>query len=77
MTVTTAPTLDRLRVDIVGSFLRPARLKQAAAAFATGAENRAELRRLEDAAIAALIGREESHGLPIVSDGEFRRRQFM
>jgi 5-methyltetrahydropteroyltriglutamate--homocysteine methyltransferase len=79
MTVTSPPTssLDRLRTDIVGSFLRPPALKQAAAAFAAGAGNAAELRRLEDAAISALIAREEDHGLPIVSDGEFRRRHFM
>ncbi len=77
MTVTTPPTLDRLRVDIVGSFLRPPALKQAASAFAAGAGNAAELRALEDAAIAMLIAQEEAHGLPIVSDGEFRRRHFM
>jgi 5-methyltetrahydropteroyltriglutamate--homocysteine methyltransferase len=72
-----ATSLDQLRVDIVGSFLRPPALKHAATAFASGADNAAELRGLEDAAIAALIAQEERHGLPIVSDGEFRRRQFM
>ena len=72
-----ATSLDHLRVDIVGSFLRPPALKHAATAFAAGADNAAELRALEDAAIAELIAREEQHGLPIVSDGEFRRRQFM
>ena len=72
-----ATSLDLLRVDIVGSFLRPPALKHAATAFASGADNAAELRGLEDTAIAALIAQEERHGLPIVSDGEFRRRQFM
>jgi 5-methyltetrahydropteroyltriglutamate--homocysteine methyltransferase len=77
MNVATPTSLDLLRVDIVGSFLRPPALKAAAAAFAAGGGNAAELHRLEDAAIAALIELEERHGLPIVSDGEFRRRQFM
>ena len=77
MSVATPPSLDRLRIDIVGSFLRPPALKHAAAAYAAGAGNAAELHELEDEAIAALIAREERHGLPIVSDGEFRRRHFM
>ena len=77
MNVATLPSLDQLRVDIVGSFLRPPTLKHAATAYASGADNAAELHRLEDAAIAELIAQEERHGLPIVSDGEFRRRHFM
>jgi 5-methyltetrahydropteroyltriglutamate--homocysteine methyltransferase len=77
MSVATPASLDRLRVDVVGSFLRPPALKAAAAAFAAGAGNANDLHQLEDAAIAALIELEERHGLPIVSDGEFRRRQFM
>jgi 5-methyltetrahydropteroyltriglutamate--homocysteine methyltransferase len=77
MTVLTQSRLDTLRVDIVGSFLRPPALKQAAAAFAAGSGNAADLHRLEDEAITALIAQEEQHGLPIVSDGEFRRRHFM
>jgi 5-methyltetrahydropteroyltriglutamate--homocysteine methyltransferase len=73
-------TLDNLRVDIVGSFLRPPELKRAGAAFAAGANTIAavaELKALEDASIRALIAKEEAHGLPIVSDGEYRRRHFM
>ncbi len=41
MSVAAPPSLDRLRVDIVGSFLRPPALKHAAAAFASGADNAA------------------------------------
>jgi len=73
----TLATLDNLRVDIVGSFLRPPALKQAGAAYAAGAGNAEELHRLEDVAIRELIAKEEAHGLPIVSDGEYRRRHFM
>ena len=77
MVSSTVSTLDELRVDIVGSFLRPPELKRAGTAYAAGARNLAELHRLEDAAIQDLIAQEERHGLPIVSDGEFRRRHFM
>ena len=75
MTATAAPSLDNLRVDIVGSFLRPPELKRAMTeATAVSGE---PLRASEDAAITSLIAAEERHGLPIVSDGEFRRRHFM
>ncbi len=66
-----------LRVDIVGSFLRPAALKEAFAAFESGSLDADGLRAAQDAAVRALIAQEERHGLPIVTDGEFRRRQFM
>ena len=77
MTVTAEPRLDHLRVDIVGSFLRPPELKELETAFANGDGDAANLHLAEDAAIAELIRNEERHGLPIVSDGEFRRRHFM
>jgi 5-methyltetrahydropteroyltriglutamate--homocysteine methyltransferase len=77
MLSTQSPALADLRVDIVGSFLRPPALKRAGAAYAAGADNAAELHRLEDEAIRELIATEERHGLPIVSDGEYRRRHFM
>jgi 5-methyltetrahydropteroyltriglutamate--homocysteine methyltransferase len=72
-----SPALDTLRIDLVGSFLRPTALKQAGAAYANGTGDVEQLHRLEDAAIRELIANEERHGLPIVSDGEFRRRHFM
>lgn len=69
--------LEALRVDIVGSFLRPDSLKSAFAGRASGALGEDGLRAVQDAAIRALVAKEEQHGLPIVTDGEFRRRSFM
>jgi 5-methyltetrahydropteroyltriglutamate--homocysteine methyltransferase len=75
--VAVAPGFKNLRVDLVGSFLRPQALKDAFAAFSDGTLDAAGIRAAQDVAIRALIEDEERHGLPLVTDGEFRRRQFM
>ena len=62
------------RYDIVGSFLRPERLKEARAAFADGAISREELTRVEDEEIRTFIEQQKKAGLKAVTDGEFRRR---
>lgn len=62
--------------DIVGSFLRPAALKQARADFAAGTIDRTALTAAEDAAIAALVAKEKEVGLKAVTDGEFRRTMW-
>ena len=74
---TGATALDQLHVDIVGSFLRPQALKEAFDRNVAGTLDGAGLRAAQDAAIRALVAAEEAHGLPVVSDGEFRRRSFM
>jgi 5-methyltetrahydropteroyltriglutamate--homocysteine methyltransferase len=74
--MTATATLDTLRVDSVGSFLRPQALKDAFEAHAAGKLDEAGLRAAQDAAIRELIKAEEAHGMPIVGDGEFRRRNF-
>ena len=61
------------RVEHVGSLLRPDGLKAAFMRHATGQLTRDELRAAEDAAIREVIGKQEAHGLPVVTDGEFRR----
>jgi 5-methyltetrahydropteroyltriglutamate--homocysteine methyltransferase len=71
--MTVSESLRALRVDNVGSMLRPPRLL---AALARAVEGEA-LRRLQDDAIAEVVAEQEAHGLPLVVDGEFRRRQFM
>lgn len=63
-----------IKYDIVGSFLRPAEIKQARAKYAGGEITLADLRKAEDAAIADLVAKEVEHGLKFVTDGEFRRR---
>ena len=58
------------RADNVGSFLRPPYLKEAL-------DRRAgedELRALEDRAVREVLALQEEAGLPLVTDGEFRRR---
>lgn len=61
------------RNDIVGSFLRPKKLKDARAKFKTGEIDRAALTKVEDEVIAELIKKEKAVGLHAVTDGEFRR----
>lgn len=72
-----APSLHTLRVDVVGSFLRPAQLKQAYLDHAAGALDDAGLARAQDEAVRDLVAKEEAHGLPVVTDGEYRRSVFM
>jgi len=64
------------RYDIVGSFLRPAELKEKRAALAAGKITAAELTEAEDQAISALVAKEKELGLRAVTDGEFRRRYW-
>lgn len=61
------------RLDHVGSFLRPERLKEVRAKFNTGEINAEELERVENEEIIALIEKEKELGLKSVTDGEFRR----
>ncbi|MFC2722311.1 5-methyltetrahydropteroyltriglutamate--homocysteine S-methyltransferase [Granulicatella adiacens] len=61
------------RLDHVGSFLRPERLKEARAKFNAGEITAEELERVENEEIIALIEKEKELGLKSVTDGEFRR----
>ncbi len=62
--------------DIVGSFLRPERLKKAREAFRSGTLGQAGLRRVEDEEIRKLISKEKALGLRTLTDGEFRREYW-
>lgn len=64
------------RYDIVGSFLRPADLKQARSDFAAGKISREDLTAVENRAIQSLVEQEKAVGLQAVTDGEFRRRYW-
>lgn len=66
---TTAP----FRNDIVGSFLRPAELKQARTDCANGKITQSELTAIEDKCIKNLIEKQIKSGLNVITDGEFRR----
>src|SRR5699024_11373693 len=59
--------------DIVGSFLRPKKIKEAREAVSKGEMTAAELRAIEDAEIKQLVEKQVEVGLKSVTDGEFRR----
>ena len=63
-----------IKIDIVGSFLRPQEIKEARAKFNNNEITFEQLREVEDAEIAKLVEKEVQHGLPFVTDGEYRRR---
>jgi 5-methyltetrahydropteroyltriglutamate--homocysteine methyltransferase len=69
--------VTRARVDAVGSLLRPAELVAAFAAVDEGSSTVDELRRVQDEAVRSVIAEQEARGLPVMTDGEFRRRHFM
>ncbi len=69
--------LRRMRVDQVGSLLRPLDLKEMFAKHARGGASEDELRRAQDESIRAVVAKQEAHQLPIITDGEFRRTNFM
>ena len=68
--------LATLRIDQNGSLAAPRALRDAFAAFEQGKLAEQELRAVQDAAIRDAIAKQEAVGLPIVTDGEFRRRNF-
>lgn len=61
------------RYDFVGSFLRPAELKQARKDFSEQKISREELKETEDKAILDLIAKQKKAGYHTLTDGEFRR----
>jgi 5-methyltetrahydropteroyltriglutamate--homocysteine methyltransferase len=68
--------LARLRVDQVGSLLRPQRLKNVYERHGRGAASDADLRQAQDEAILGVIVQQEAHELPVFTDGEYRRLNF-
>jgi 5-methyltetrahydropteroyltriglutamate--homocysteine methyltransferase len=65
------------RADHVGSLLRPPALLRARADQAAGRITRAALRRIEDAAVREVVRLQEDIGLLGVTDGEFRRHDWL
>jgi 5-methyltetrahydropteroyltriglutamate--homocysteine methyltransferase len=72
------------RADVVGSFIRPARLTEARERFLgpqtpnqnLGPHGNAELRVVEDDCIRQIIAMQERAGMQAATDGEFRRRSW-
>jgi len=76
MTTTAGGPQDLLRADHIGSFGRPRALLDAQDAFDAAGGDAAALRAAEDEAIREVVARQEAIGFPVVTDGEFRRRNF-
>ena len=68
--------LSKLRIDHIGSLVRPAKLKEAFARHDRKQASFEELRQAQDDAVRGVIHKQEEHGLPVVTDGEFRRHNF-
>ena len=68
--------LARIRNDVVGSLLRPARLKEARVSYDEGKITLERLRVTEDEGIREAVRLQEQLGLDVVTDGEYRRLNF-
>lgn len=69
----TIPQNAPFRADVVGSFLRPDKLKNARNLHRQGLLDDAGLKAVEDECISDLILKQIKHGLRVITDGEFRR----
>jgi 5-methyltetrahydropteroyltriglutamate--homocysteine methyltransferase len=68
--------LNTIRIDHIGSLVRPTTLKEVFARFDRRLATKEELVKVQDEAIHDVIQKQEAHGLPVVTDGEFRRHNF-
>lgn len=66
-------TFTPYRAEVVGSYLRPAEIKQARKQFEAGEIDATALRAVEDEAIRNVVAHQRENGLQVVTDGEFRR----
>lgn len=76
MTMPDFQELKAIRVDHTGALRAPKRLREAAAKNKKGQMAGDEFVALREEAIAEVIRKQESIGLPIVTDGELRRKGF-
>ena len=74
--MTATADLNNLRIDHIGSLVRPAKLRDAFARYDRGQASREELAKAQDDAIRDVIEKQQAHGFPVVTDGEFRRHNF-
>src|SRR5438093_12019469 len=66
-------TKPPFRADHVGSLLRPPELRDAREKAKAGGIMRAEVHEVEDRGIRAAVAKQESLGLRLATDGEYRR----
>ena len=68
--------LAQIRNDVIGSLLRPAKLKEARTLYDEEKISLSELRSIEDESIREAVALQEQIGLGVVTDGEYRRLNF-
>lgn len=68
--------LRKIRVDQVGSLCAPRALQEVFARYKQGQVTEDILDRAKDDAIGEVVARQSAIGLPVVTDGELRRRNF-
>ena len=68
--------LNKIRIDHIGSLVRPVNLREVFARYDRKQASSEELTQAQDEAIRDVIRKQEAHGLPVVTDGEFRRHSF-
>ena len=76
MTLEQTEPLRSMRIDHIGSLVRPTRLKNVFSRYDRGLATAKNLARAQDEAIRDVIQKQQSHGFPFVTDGEFRRHSF-
>ncbi len=64
------------KADHVGSLLRPKSILDARAAHIEGKMSAEQLRDVESAEIARIVGKQKDVGLKLATDGDFRRRHW-
>ena len=77
MNALSSDDLNSMRVDQVGSLLRPQKLKDAFASYGAGTIDDERLKQIQDESIRDVVAKQAARNLPIVVDGEFRRTSFM
>lgn len=68
--------LNTIRIDHIGSLVRPAKLREVFARYDRGQASKKKLTEAQDQAIREVIQKQQARGLPVVTDGEFRRHSF-
>jgi len=76
MTAVTKADLTYVRWDHTGALRRPDWLRELGYQYSEGRASEAELRAGQDKAIREMIQKEESAGVPVITDGEMRRQSY-
>ncbi len=72
----TSSAVAKIRVDQVGSLLRPQKLKELYRRHGRGEASDHELREIQDEAVREVVAQQEARQLSVLTDGEYRRLNF-